>query len=87
MSQKREWDLTSTHSLEAGAEWIRAKAGALCVVIVRVNDSVLAADPGLAAGDAEELVNGYMIKLARDLETARREKRRAARLELGEMHE
>jgi len=87
VSQKREWDLTSTHSLESGAEWLRAKAGAPCVVLVRVNDSALAADPGLAAADAEELANRYMIKLARDLEVARREKRTAARLELGEISE
>jgi phosphoglycerate dehydrogenase-like enzyme len=87
MSGKREWDLTSTHSLESGAEWLRMKAGALCVVVVRVEDAVLAADPGLSASDAEELVAGYMMKLARDLESARREKRRAARLELGALSE
>ena len=76
MSPKRKWDLTSTHSLESGAEWLRAKAGALCAVVVRVNDSVLAADPGLAPGDEEEPVNRYMPKLARRLEAARGEKRR-----------
>jgi hypothetical protein len=87
VSQKRQWDLTSTHSLESCAEWIRAKADALCVVVIRENDSVLAADRGLSAADAEELVNMYMIRLARDLETARREKRKAARLEMDPVRE
>ena len=35
MSEKREWDLTSTHSLEGAAEWIRKKAGAILVLVVR----------------------------------------------------
>jgi hypothetical protein len=87
MSEKRKWDLASTHSLESGAEWLRREAGALCVVVVRVNDAVLAADPGLAAGDAEELVNTYVMQLARGLEAARREKRKAARLEMEPVRE
>ena len=49
--------------------------------------SVLASDPGLTPGDAEELVNTYLPKLARRIEGARLEKRKAARLELGEIHE
>ena len=30
----REWDLTSTHSLESAAEWLRKKSDALVVMVV-----------------------------------------------------
>ena len=66
---------------------MRKEAGALAVVVVRVNDSVLAADPGLAPGDADALVCENMRELARNLEAARREKRKAARLELKPVRE
>ena len=42
---KAKWDLTSTHSLEAAAEWMRVRSDALIVVIIRPGDAVLAADP------------------------------------------
>ena len=50
MSETRKWDMASTHSLESGAEWLLGKADALAVVVIRVNDAVLAADPGIPGG-------------------------------------
>jgi hypothetical protein len=87
MSGKREWDLTSTHSLESAAEWMRVKAGALCVIVIRRDDSVLACDPQLMAADAKGLVYDYMPALSENLERSRLEKRKAARLELGAISE
>ena len=80
-------DWTKTGTIVAYAEWLREKSGALAVVIVRRDDAALAADPQLAAEDARELVEARVSLLADDLEAARREKRKAARLELGELHE
>ncbi len=48
------WDLASTHSLEAFAEWARVKSDALLVVIIRPHDAVLAADPLLSPLDAHD---------------------------------
>ena len=45
MAEKRDWDLTSTHSLEGAAEWIRKKSGAALVLVVRGEDVVFAVDP------------------------------------------
>lgn len=58
----KEWDLTSTHSLEGACEWIRKRAGALFVVAVRAgatpdadgrftDDSAIAADPAMPIKD------------------------------------
>ncbi|HZP03436.1 MAG TPA: hypothetical protein VFB43_00955 [Terracidiphilus sp.] len=52
------WDLTSTHSLEAACEWIRKGSGALFVVAVRAGakpdedgrfteESAIAVDPNM----------------------------------------
>lgn len=73
-----DWKKTGT--VAAMAEWLRSDADALCVVVVRVNDAVLAADPKLMPDDAKDLVVERVIELARDLEAARKEKRKAARL-------
>ena len=80
MSQKKPWDLTSTHALEAAAEWIRKRAGALAVVIVRVDDAVLSVDPQMTPRDADGLVCERMRELARGVDQARREKRQAESL-------
>jgi hypothetical protein len=80
-------DWTKTGTIVAYAEWLRSKSGALAVVIVRRDDAALAADAQLAAMDARELVEERVAVLADDLEASRKEKRKAARLELGELHE
>ena len=87
MASSKGPDWTKTGTIVAYAEWLREKSGALAVVIVRRDDAALAADPHLAALDAQELVEARVSLLADDLEAARREKRKAARLELGELHE
>jgi hypothetical protein len=80
MSKGLDWAKTGTAA--AMAEWLRAKLDALCVVVVRANGAVLAADPRLAPIDATEKVAEYLPQLAADLERSRKEKRSAARLEL-----
>jgi hypothetical protein len=45
MANGKQWDLTSTHSLEAAAEWLRVRSDALIVVVIRPGDGALAADP------------------------------------------
>jgi hypothetical protein len=50
------WDLTSLHSLEGAAEWIRKNSGALLVLVVRAEDVALAVDKEVAGGDARDMV-------------------------------
>jgi hypothetical protein len=47
------------------------------VLVIRVNDSTLAADPGLAPADALALIEEYAPGLAAELEQARQQKRGA----------
>jgi hypothetical protein len=56
------------------------------VLVVRVKDSTLAADPRLAPAEALRLIHEYAPGLALELEQARQEKR-AARLEFDDAHE
>lgn len=69
------------------ARWLRDKSGALAVVVVRVDDAVLAADDMVAPQDAQDVVIERVIDLARNLEDARKTKKRSARLELGPVRE
>jgi hypothetical protein len=85
----REWDMTSTHSLEAGAEYLRKKAGALLVVVVRVEDSAIACHPDVSPNDAMERLLLEAVELTKKLNEQRvaaREKaaRRARRSESAE---
>ncbi len=64
MAEKREWDLTSTHSLEGAAEWIRKKSGAALVLVVRGEDVVFAVDPAVPRYvDAVTMVEAAMPEL------------------------
>ncbi len=85
MSKGPAWEKTGT--IVAYAEWLRAKSGALAVMVVRVNDAALAVDVNLAPGDARELLLERVPELAADLAAARKEKRSGARVEMGELHE
>ena len=87
MNASKTYDWTSVDTAAAMAEWLRAEAGALCVLVIRCDDAVLAADAGLAPADAAGLIEEYTPGLAADLAGARKEKRAAARVELGELHE
>ena len=42
---RKPWDLTSTHALEGAAEWVRKRADATLVLIVRGKDYVFVAAP------------------------------------------
>ncbi len=80
-------DWTRTGTIVAYAEWLREKSGALAVMVVRRDDAALAAHPQVAPEDARDLIEDRIPGLAGDLEAARKEKRKAARLELGPLHE
>jgi hypothetical protein len=45
VGEKKQWDLTSTHSLEGAAEWVRKLSGAAMVLVIRGEDVVFAVDP------------------------------------------
>jgi hypothetical protein len=80
-------DWTRTGTIVAYAEWLRSKSDAICVLVIRPHDSSFAVDPSCPPGDAEELVKQYLPWLAGHVEEARREKKKAARLELGPVPE
>jgi hypothetical protein len=81
----RDW--TKTGTIAAMGEWLRDEAGALCVMVIRRDDAILAADPKLSPADALELIEQHAPGLAAEVEKARREKRAAARLEFGPVPE
>ena len=85
VSKGPDWSKTGT--VVAMAEWLRARSGGFAVVVLRRDDAVLAVDPELAPEDARELLFERIPPLVADLAAARREKRKAARLELGAMKE
>ena len=60
MGKGKGWDLTSTHSLEGAAEWIRKNAGAQLVLVVRPGDVAFAVDPGISPRDAKGLVEAEL---------------------------
>jgi hypothetical protein len=72
------WDLRSTHSLEAGAEWFRKKADATCVFVVRGGDLAFAVAPGMKLEDAREAVEFALAGAVEELERQRREAEEAA---------
>jgi len=47
MGEKKQWDLTSNHSLQGAAGWVRKRAGALMVLVIREDDWAVDADPAL----------------------------------------
>ena len=80
-------DWTRTGTIAGYAEYLRKQADAICVLVIRPHDSVFAVDARCAPADAEQLVKSYIARLAEQVEHARSEKKRAARLELGENRE
>ena len=69
------------------SEWLRKNSDALCVVVIRRDDSALAVAEGMPARDVPALLDEHLARLVADLEPARREKRKAARAELGVLEE
>ena len=53
------------------------------MLVIRPHDSVFAVDARCKPEDAEQLVKDYVPRLAAQVEQARIEKKKAARLELG----
>jgi cysteine synthase len=80
-------DWTKTGTIAGYAEYLRKQGDAICVLVIRAHDSVFAVDPRCAPEDAQRLVEEYVPRLAGQVEHARREKKQAARLELGENRE
>ena len=75
---KKPWDVTSTHSLEAFAEFVCKKAEASVVVIVRGGDYAFSPAPGVTPADARAAVE-FVLPDAVELAEARlREAREAA---------
>jgi hypothetical protein len=60
VSKGKGWDLTSLHSLESAAEWIRKNAGAQLVLVVRPGDVAFAVDPAIAPKDAKGLIEAEL---------------------------
>jgi hypothetical protein len=69
--------------VEGYAEYLRKQSDAICVLVIRPHDSVFAVDGRCAPAEAERLVKDYLPRLAERVEAARKEKKPAARLELG----
>ena len=76
-------DWTRTGTVAGYADWLRSKSDAICVLVIRPHDSVFSVDPQCKPEDAEQLVKDYITALASKVDWARREKKQAARLELG----
>ncbi len=87
MADKKGPDWTRTGTVAGYAEYLRKQGDAICVLVIRPHDSVFAVDPRCAPEDAERLASEYVPRLAAQVENARREKKQAARLELGPMPE
>jgi len=77
MGERKGWDLTSARSLDAAAEWVRKRAEAVLVVVIRGEDVAFALDHAVAPKDALTMVEVAMPELAAKLE-AQREAAKAA---------
>jgi hypothetical protein len=73
VSKGAKWDLTSLHSLEGAAEWIRKGSGALLVLVVRAEDVAFAVDKEVAPADARDMVEIVMPGAMARLEEVRLE--------------
>lgn len=87
MSDRKPPDWTKTGTVVGYADYLRKSSDAICVLVIRPHDSVFSVDPGCKPEDAEQLVKDYLPRLAGKVEATRREKKQAARLELGPMPE
>lgn len=83
MSDRKPLDWSKTGTCAAMAKWLRESSDAICVLVIRPNDSVFSVDPKCKAEDAQQLVTDYIPRLAERVDLARQEKKPAARLELG----
>jgi uncharacterized protein (UPF0216 family) len=58
--KKKQWDLTSTHSLEGAALWVRGRARAKVVLVIREDDWAVDADPALLPQDVVAAVRDVL---------------------------
>ncbi len=74
MAEGKQWDLTSTNSLQAAAGWLLKRAGenVLFVAIVRVDDLAIAGDPKLAPKDVLHVFEDRLPQLHDVLEAERK---------------
>jgi cysteine synthase len=79
-------DWTKTGTVAGYAEYLRKQSDAICVLVICPHRSVFCVDPVCAPEDAQRLVEEYVPRLAERVEQARKEKKKAARLEM-ELHE
>lgn len=77
MTDRKQWDLTSTHSLDGAAEWIRKRSDAIVVMVVRGRDMAFAVDERCAPADAAELVRDLLPRMVEDVNKDRAERRAA----------
>jgi hypothetical protein len=78
----KPWDLTSTHALEAAAEWLRKRADATVVLVVRGKDYAFAVAPGVHPDDAYDAAHFVLpgaLDLARILHQKAQEAAKAKR--------
>jgi hypothetical protein len=67
----RKWDLTSTNSLSAAAEWMRKSAGAHLVLVVRAEDFAFAVDGAISPKSAAAMVESMLGEMAERLNATR----------------
>lgn len=79
----RNVDWTKTGTVAGYAQYLCKQADALCVVVIRPFNSVLAADPLLSPADCGKRLAEEMPGLLEALTAARAEKKKAARVEHG----
>lgn len=77
---RRKPDWTRTGTVEGYAEYLRKSSDAICVVVIRRNDAVFAVDAACAPTDARMRVEAVLPDLECNLNVARLEKKRAARV-------
>jgi hypothetical protein len=80
MSKDKGWDLTSLHSLEGAAEWIRKNAGAEFVLVVRQKDVAIALHPEITPSDALLMVEVAMPEAMARLQEIRLEAKARAKV-------
>jgi hypothetical protein len=71
MSRGKGWDLSSLHSLEGGADWIRKNSGAVLVLVVRGEDVAFSVDARVAPAAAREMVECVLPEAAEQLNQRR----------------
>jgi cysteine synthase len=84
---KRKTDWTKTGTIAGYAKYLREQSGALAVMVIRRDDAVLSADALIAPRDVEMLIADRVGALVNDLRLSREERRPAARVSLGGLHE